>query len=275
VAPPRRILPDGCADVIVAVGRSATEALVVGPMSAAILVAPRAALFVGVRFRPGCARPFLGVPLAELADRRVDLGELWGDAGELLARAHRARGAGAIVALLAASLAGRSRDAARSPLVSAAVERLADDAAAGARVEELAAALGVTRQHLARRFRDEVGQSPKRLHRVLRMRRSLDGLRAAAAGGKRADLARLALEGGYADQSHMNADFRELAGASPLALLAGDEVPFFRDSGDPGGENGRTAGAPPVARRNHAAAGPQAHAGAGRRERRGVPPVLV
>ncbi|MEU0788421.1 helix-turn-helix domain-containing protein [Amycolatopsis sp. NPDC005961] len=80
-AAPKRIVPDGCLDLVVGDG----EAFVAGPDTAAWSSVTRpGAELRGVRFTPGRAPAVLGVAADELRDRRVPLGELWGHAGELL-----------------------------------------------------------------------------------------------------------------------------------------------------------------------------------------------
>lgn len=107
------------------------------------------------------------------------------------------------------------------------------------RVRDLCARLGVSRQALARAFHEHVGVSPKTLGRVLRLQRAVRLLARGAAGGRaRARLADLALDAGYYDQSHLVAEFKELAGLTPSAYLietAGGLVPFFQDSAPPPG----------------------------------------
>ena len=85
---------------------------------------------------------------------------------------------------------------------------------ADARVDDVADRLGVTRQHLARSFRREVGISPKQLARIARMQRAAAALRR---GG---DLAMLAAEFGYFDQSHLSHELRDLVGLTPAAVAA-------------------------------------------------------
>ena len=58
-----------------------------------------------------------------------------------------------------------------------------------------------------------VGYGPKRLGRVLRLRRAL----AAARAGD--ELGRVAFDAGYADQAHFSGDCRELAGVPPSLLI--------------------------------------------------------
>jgi AraC-like DNA-binding protein len=82
------------------------------------------------------------------------------------------------------------------------------------RVEALARELGCSRRYLSTRCIDELGLSPKKLARVLRFGRVVDGVRAGA------PLADLAKRAGYADQSHLNRDFRALASCTPTEFLA-------------------------------------------------------
>ena len=80
------------------------------------------------------------------------------------------------------------------------------------RVDTLAADLGLSERQLRRRCHAAAGYGPKTLQRVLRFRRFL-----AVANG---DLARAALDAGYADQAHLTRECTRLAGRPPAALLA-------------------------------------------------------
>lgn len=76
----KRIVPDGCIDII---WSSHDEAVhVAGPDTTAFHAHLRPGeRFAGVRFRPGAAAEVLGLPAATLRDSRVPLVELWdGDA---------------------------------------------------------------------------------------------------------------------------------------------------------------------------------------------------
>ena len=102
------------------------------------------------------------------------------------------------------------------------------------RVAELGAALGVSERQLRRRFLDAVGYGPKTLGRVLRFQRFLQ------LSGERADLARLALDAGYADQAHLTRETRRLSGRTPAELVAsgagpaGERVRSVQAVGAPG-----------------------------------------
>jgi transcriptional regulator GlxA family with amidase domain len=84
---------------------------------------------------------------------------------------------------------------------------------AGIQIAPLARELAVSERQLRRRVEGAVGYGPKRLARVLRLRRAL----AAAHAGT--ELGRVAADAGYVDQAHFSHECRLLAGASPSAVL--------------------------------------------------------
>lgn len=86
------------------------------------------------------------------------------------------------------------------------------------RVDSLARAAGVSRQHLSREFRERIGIGPKLYGRLARFQAVL------AYSGSRAriDWASVALDMGFADQSHMIAEVRQFGGMTPQALADRD-----------------------------------------------------
>ena len=186
-----RILPDACVDIVSVNGRL----IVAGPATDAHLATTAGPTF-GVRFRVGAAGAALGLPAAELLDVSAALEDVWGAAearriAEQATNAHQ----------LKAAIVPRGDQA--DPLVRAAATGTPR------------AALGIGDRQLRRRFADAVGYGPKTLERILRFQRFLT---LAKTGG--ADLARLALEAGYADQAHLTRECTRLAGLPPAALLA-------------------------------------------------------
>ena len=71
---------------------------------------------------------------------------------------------------------------------------------------------GYGERQLRRRVLAATGHGPKRLMRIARMQRLLRG-------GRGESWARTAVEHGFYDEAHMAGDVRELAGATPHALL--------------------------------------------------------
>lgn len=80
-------------------------------------------------------------------------------------------------------------------------------------VESLAQHAGVHRVHLARTFHDHFGVSVTRYGRSVRARRALSLLQSS-----HLELARIAAEAGYADQSHLTRELRSMTGTTPGAL---------------------------------------------------------
>jgi AraC-like DNA-binding protein len=171
---------------------------------------------VGVRFRPGGAAPLLGLPAHAIAGSVVELAELHIDwAEELRDRLLEARDATdrALVAERALTrqlLRGQALD----PRVAAALEAMRR-LPAGLSLAALAGQLGVSHKHLIALFKREVGVSPKMLQRVLRFQGALQALQASPAP----HVTQVAHDCGYADQAHLNHDFRALAGVTPRAYL--------------------------------------------------------
>jgi AraC-like DNA-binding protein len=82
-------------------------------------------------------------------------------------------------------------------------------------VSDLAAEIGWSRKHLAIRFREEFGLSPKRFARLLRFDRAVQLARASVSP----DWAEIAARTGYADQAHFAREFRSFAGLTPGEFL--------------------------------------------------------
>ena len=99
----------------------------------------------------------------------------------------------------------------RLALVADVRERLADDPDRS--LLELARDLSVSPHHLSRIFRAETGHTIGRHRMRLRARTALERL----AGGER-DLARLAAELGFSDQSHLSRVLRSETGETPASL---------------------------------------------------------
>jgi AraC-like DNA-binding protein len=199
-----RIVPDGCMDLL----WSERGGLAVVGANTTAFVSPLMPgdSVLGVRLHPGAAPPLLGIPAPELLDGRVPAAALWGAAGARLEQAlYEAPDVRERARLLVGFLSTRAeRSPAPDSLVRAAAARLGR-----AQVSEVADELAISERHLRRLVIAEVGYGPKRLGRVLRLRRALARVRAGF------ELAEVAFDSGYADQAHFANDCRALAGVSP------------------------------------------------------------
>jgi AraC-like DNA-binding protein len=207
------VLPDGCADVV----WSSDGALFIagpdlGPVEHAL---SEDVTLIGVRLRPGTAGTSLAQALDDLRDRRVPLEELWGrEASWLGERMAAATSASDRMRVLAAAVGER---VVQRPVDTDVASVAGELARGGLRVGDLAAATGGSERQFRRRFIAQVGYGPKTFDRVMRLQRFLALGRDRRAG---AGVASLAAAAGYADQSHLTRDCRDLTGRTPGQLLA-------------------------------------------------------
>lgn len=192
-------------------------ATVIGAMSVVGPARPGArADMVGAYFLPGRAAHFLGAPSALLTDETVALEDLWGPARTESLLALCDADEATRIARLEQALLDRLGHA--SPRVRGVdVAGLASWAAARAgqlTVDRMAGAAGVSRQALTRAFREDVGVAPKLYCMLARFQSGL----VFAGSGKNVDWARVAVELGYADQSHMISEFRRFSSLTPHEL---------------------------------------------------------
>jgi AraC-like DNA-binding protein len=201
-------------------GGAAMSTVVIGAMS--VVGAPRVserAEMLGVYFRAGQAGKFLRAPSAVLTDRIVALEDLWGALGSSLAlELAEADELARIDILERALLRQLSPEPRRTTTVDIpGLTRWVAAEHGRLTVERMTDAAGVSRQALARTFRDAVGVTPKVYCMLARFRAGL----AYAGCGNRVDWARAAADLGYADQSHLIAEFRRFSSLTPQSLALG------------------------------------------------------
>lgn len=170
---------------------------------------------IQVNLTPLGARRLLGLPMEQLARTVVALEDLLGG-DELVERLCDAPSWPERFAVLDDVLLRRLADAppVDARLLHAWARLRASDGAV--EIGALAAEVGWSRRHLSARFRSEVGLPPKTVARILRFDRVARTLRRRDGAG----LADIAYACGYADQAHLNRDFREFAGTTPTGYVA-------------------------------------------------------
>jgi AraC-like DNA-binding protein len=175
---------------------------------------------VGAFFRPARVAPFLRVPISDLADRAVAIDDVWGTASSRLSSQFCDLDEPSRIDHLESVLLTRLAHGRRQTgaidvegLATAAIRRQGR-----VTVEAMARAAGVSRQHLCRQFRERIGVAPKLYSRLARVQSAL----VYAGSRARVDWAQAAVDMGYADQSHMIADFREFTGLTPQMLASRD-----------------------------------------------------
>jgi AraC-like DNA-binding protein len=175
---------------------------------------------LGIMFRPAGFHPLLDDSLGALTDKAVPL-------SEIATLAHLEAALTPLVADLATPSAAlaEAADAALAPLVPAARQpcentmqwaELAVRERSLTRVEDLAAAAGVSMRTLQRAFTEHIGIGPKWFLRRYRIYEAGEQV----ARRSHVDWAELAADLGYADQAHLTRDFTAAFGLPPAQYAA-------------------------------------------------------
>ncbi|MER7014948.1 helix-turn-helix domain-containing protein [Saccharopolyspora sp. NPDC000359] len=199
----QHVVPDGVLDLMWFQDRM----VVAGPDTRAMAVETRPGEVTwGLRLAPGVAHALLGVPVDELADRRVALSELVA----LPARSVEADVVSALEQVLVDLWTRADPD--RSALrLAASLDRAAR---ADLGVRETAQLHDLSERSLRRLSNRVFGYGPKSLARIHRFQRALHLARSGL------PLTEAAVTAGYADQAHFTRETKRLAGRTPAALIA-------------------------------------------------------
>lgn len=206
----QRIAPDGCPELVFDLGtpyqerdadgsfRPQPPALFAGQMTRPLeMRAAGPVELVAVRFHPDGARDFLGRPMVEATDRRLDMtARMAGFAPS------SGDPAGQVAAVLGWLEDQRTRG--RWTIDAGVREALAT-------IEDDGPRSSADRRALQRRFRDRVGVAPRTLRSILRFRRVFDH---AANPDAATGWLEAGLEAGYFDQPQMARDFRRFLGCT-------------------------------------------------------------
>jgi AraC-like DNA-binding protein len=205
----QRTMPFPCVNVAFDAGRSGVFGVPTGAFDYELKEAGKV---LGLRFRAGAFRAFLGRPVKSISDQVLPLSSVFPWDDEAVEREVLAGQDDAAMISIATALLSRCL-----PQVDVQVERIADivrivEQAPGlTQVDELAARAAIGVRTLQQLFSEYVGVSPKWVIRRYRLHEAADRL----ASGARMDLAELAQSLGYFDQAHFTSDFHKLVGHPP------------------------------------------------------------
>jgi AraC-like DNA-binding protein len=170
---------------------------------------------IELRLTPLAAHRLLGVAMHELANRTIAVADLMPDGAELVDRLRDTQSWPVRFCLVERFLLRRlavGRPPARE--ISWSWEQLRRTTGRMP-ISLLAEEVGWSHRRLIARFREQVGLGPKTVARVMRFDRAMRGLRSSPC-----ELSDLAYECGYADQAHMNREFRAFSGTTPREFRA-------------------------------------------------------
>jgi len=221
------IVPDGCVEMVfnfadpfrdLSSGALQPHDLLVGQMTRPTVATPTGDVdLLGIRYWPGRAGAVLRTPMWELQDRMARVSDLltgadtWVDEVRTLPASDR-------VMMMATHLSrhGGRVDPGRLRLVEGALTQIARRRG-HVSIEDLSREAGVSRRHLERQFRDQVGLPAKQVARIARVQAALRIVETEQDSGG----VEIALRCGFADQAHLIKECRAIAGVTPARLLPG------------------------------------------------------
>ncbi|NRQ35420.1 helix-turn-helix domain-containing protein [Nonomuraea sp. NN258] len=196
-------------------GRHEHGSVVVGLLPGDLRATGRGAgRLLQIRLEPAAAAAVFGAS-AELSGTVVTLEDLWGRDAERAEDRLRAATSWDERFAIAHDILARRLDA--HPPVDPQVAHVWRRTLTGrgqVRVDGLADEVGWSRKRLWSRFRSQLGITPKRAARLVRFDHAAHLLAAGHAA------ARVAVESGYVDQSHLHREVMTFAGLTPTALAA-------------------------------------------------------
>lgn len=176
---------------------------------------------LGIRLHPVGAFAVLGHSLETLTGITVDLEDLvGGEARRLTDRCIEAGTPEERLRTAAAWIEAKARSGAAADDGVEWMARTIERRAGIVRIGELTERTGWSSTRLTETFRAQVGVTPKRFARIVRFRRALD-----LVVRHEGPLSEVALDAGYYDQPHFNAEFREMSGFTPSAYRAAHRFP--------------------------------------------------
>ena len=215
-----RVVPDASPHMIAVVTAGYSRAMsvrIVGARSRGMSIdATRRVLTVGLRFRPGALSAMVDASAEEFVDRSIAVDDVFHR--DLLSGLELS--ADAPAPLIFQELIRLTRRACRRRTLRTIVP---DPVSPWLKVGELARSLGEPTRSMRARAHREIGLSPKRMLRVLRLHSALHAARDRARSWS--EVAHLT---GYADQAHLTRELRALIGETPSTWQARGSAVLFK-----------------------------------------------
>lgn len=230
---PQIVLPDGKTELIVHFGDAflklegrayerQARVLMSGQLTRRIMLKPTGEIgVVSIRFKAAGAARFFDVAYDEIVDRVVDFACL--EPAFSAAIHDRIARAGSDDARLAAMIAVLEERLTQESKEDVFVRQACQCIVASEgqySVQDLVKLIGFSERQLQRKFKRQVGITPKVLSRIMRFQKFL----AVTKKPNVLTLADAATACGYYDQSHFIRDFTTFAGMSPMKYLSGSHV---------------------------------------------------
>ena len=171
---------------------------------------------LGVRFKPGGAYPFFGVPLSEFTNQNIEMDLIWGRfISDIRDHLYEAESPAARFAIAEHYLLERMNlDVTNITIIQHAVQEITQSHGTLS-IKTLSEDIGISQKHLITQFKRVVGLSPKGLARIYRFQHVLNSIDPQ----QPLNWIDIAHQNHYYDQSHFNKDFMAFTGLSPTMYV--------------------------------------------------------
>lgn len=203
-------IPDGCVDIVFDCDQTNPHAKVCGTtLEARSAHLTHRHRYFGIRFALGVTPAFLNINADALVDKEISLHELLPDAPALLEYIVNQPSLSEQASLFQRFYRSKGTHKA-SPLIAHAMQLICQSKG-NIQVRELESCTGYTRRTLLRRFKSDVGMSPKAFSRIVRCQFAIRDL----SYHNRVVFSDLACDLGFSDQAHFQREFKKLVSTTP------------------------------------------------------------
>lgn len=210
-------VPDGCIDILFCCDEKEPYATICGTVLHPKVVRNEKTYFFGVRFLPGLSLKFQDVTMSDFVETEIPLLDVINDK-DLFEKITSSRDFNVQIQTFMATYLKFYEDSQRSDKFIHLKKTLLgkiNETAGQIKVKELADEVGYSVRYINRVFSDEFGIPPKIFCKLMRFQHLLGNLNIFDKEIFDTNLAQLAIDLGYYDQSHMIKDFYELANTTP------------------------------------------------------------
>lgn len=210
-------VPDGCIDILFCCDEKKPYATVCGTVLHPKIVRNEKKYFFGVRFLPGQSFKFKNAAMSDFIENEIPFLDVIEDK-QLFEQITSSRDFNSQIQMfmkkyLAIYEYSQTNDK-HLDLKMSMLKKI-NETAGLIKVNELADEVGYSVRYVNRVFTEELGLSPKLFCKLMRFQNLLSNLNDLDKGNFDANLAQIAIELGYYDQSHMIKDFHELTNTTP------------------------------------------------------------
>ena len=231
----QRIIPDGCLELAFVLGddikRYTSEnefilqprAMVIGQTLEPFYIEPTGYVNTfAVRFYPYGFANFVSTPIHELSNKETPLAPLFGEefSRRLEQEIIEAEGSEQRIEIVERMLLGKlNEESTVDKIVKSTIDALLASKG-GTTIQAILQEDASQRRKLERKFRQQIGISPKQLSKVIRLQTALKMI----LNEDEKSLTHIAYESEFYDQAHFSKDFRQFTGVNPKEFLGHDQM---------------------------------------------------